>query len=468
MDLLADSGPYGVHCLTVPMNACSKALPLLRCENMFFSVKVYYTNNIISGAYQGYGAPAGSFAMQMALYEMARKLNMNHLEFIRKNHVKTGDRLDILKVLGEGQEGIPQKVTSSGMIECLDRGEKSLLNICEPAEDGHVLIGKGFAIIQQGSGLPGIDSANAVIKLERDGTVVVLQGGADLGTGMDTAVAKVVAEVLGLDLDRIAVLSGDTDATPFDVGAYASSGTYFSATSAHNAALDLKKQILTLALSMIKKSGDNTDDFDLNDLKLEHPGIIVWPGGSMSIADIAAESHAGHGDGQLVGRGHFTVDQMPIPYGAHFAKVSVNTLTGTVKLLAYHAYQDCGTPINPELALGQIYGGALKSIGHSLYEQLLHDDKGRCVNANFTDYKVPGILDLPEDFRAETVYVSDELGAYGAKSISEIATNGAAPAIASAIHDATGVYIRSYPFTAEKVLAALKQKKQNPGNCSFT
>lgn len=449
MYLQADSGPYGVHCLTVPMNACSKALPLLKCPNMQFAVDVYYTNNITSGAYQGYGAPAGSFAMQMALYELSKELNMSHMELIRKNHVKKGDRLDILKVLGEGQEGIPQSVTSSGMGECLDRGEKSLnMGEKECTDDPYVKIGKGFAIIQQGSGLPGIDSANAVVRLERDGTIVVLQGGADLGTGMDTAVAKVVAEVLCLDLNRIAVLTGDTDATPFDVGAYASSGTYFSATAAHRAALDLRKLIFDLAAA--------ENGVEKSSMTMEYPGIIKWPGGSSTLVDIAAESHAGHGDGQLIGRGHFTVDQMPIPYGAHFAKVAVNTRTGQVKLLAYHAYQDCGTPINPELALGQIYGGVLKSIGHSLYEELIHDEKGRTLNPGFADYKVPMMLDLPEDFKAETVYVEDALGAYGSKSISEIATNGAAPAIASAIHDAAGIYIRDYPFTAEKVLKALK------------
>jgi putative selenate reductase molybdopterin-binding subunit len=122
-----------------------------------------------------------------------------------------------------------------------------------------------------------------------------------------------------------------------------------------------------------------------------------------------------------------------------------------VKVLAYHAYQDCGTPVNPELARGQLFGGVLKSIGHSLYEEMKFDAEGHCLNANFTDYKVPTMDDLPADFRVETVFVDDPLGPYGAKSISEIATNAAAPAIATAIHDACGIWLRDYPFTPEKV-----------------
>jgi len=135
-------------------------------------------------------------------------------------------------------------------------------------------------------------------------------------------------------------------------------------------------------------------------------------------------------------------------------------LTGTVKVKAFHAYQDCGTPINPDLALGQMYGAILKSIGHTLYEKMIFDEHGKCLNPNFLDYKVPMIKDLPEDFRSELVFVDEKLGPFGGKSISEIATNGAAPAIATAIYDAIGVWVREYPFTAEKVLEAIREQKK--------
>lgn len=456
MHVKADTGAYGPHCLTVPMNACSKTLPLIRCKNMHCVIEVFYTNNVIAGAYQGYGAPAGSFALQMALAEAADQLNLDHLTFVRKNHVRTGDRLEILKVLGEGQEGIPQRVSSCGIGECLDRGQFSLQWYSkEKSQAPHLKVGKGFAIIQQGTGLPGIDQGNAIIKQTGDGRFILLFGGTDLGTGLDTLAVKVAAEVLKITMDDIAILAADTDATPFDVGAYASSGTYFSGGAAHNAAVAMKGHLLETASEIL--------NVPIEDLEIQHPGKVVSTGGKeISYIDIARNTQAGTGKGQLIGKGTFTAEEAPIPYGAHFAKVEVNTFTGKVRVLAFHAYQDCGTPINPKLALGQMYGAVVKSIGHSLTEKMEFDETGKCLNPNFLDYKIPTIKDLPADFRAETVFVDDPIGPpFGAKSISEIATNGAAPAISTAIFDAVGVWIRDYPFTAEKILKALKEKNNS-------
>jgi putative selenate reductase molybdopterin-binding subunit len=314
-------------------------------------------------------------------------------------------------------------------------------------------IGKGFAIIQQGSGLPGLDAANALVKQTGDGRFILLFGGTDLGTGLDTVAVKVAAEVLKVDMDDVAILSADTDATPFDVGSYASSGTYFSGGAAHNAAIAMKNCLIETASEIL--------GIPASELRLEYPGKVVSAcGKELGYHDIARNTQAGTGKGQLIGKGTFTAEEAPIPYGAHFAKVEVNTFTGKVRVLAFHAYQDCGTPINPKLALGQIYGAVMKSIGHSLTEKMEFDSTGKCLNPNFLDYKIPTIKDLPADFRAETVFVDDPIGPpFGAKSISEIATNGAAPAIAAAIFDAAGIWVREYPFTAEKVLKALKEKK---------
>lgn len=452
MDIRADTGPYGPHCLTVPMNACSKTLPLFRCPNMRYSVTVYYTNNVIAGAYQGYGAPAGAFALQTCLAELASELKVNYLTLIRLNHVRTGDRLEILKCLGEGQEGIPQAVTSCALSECLDRGDFSVKwGEREIGDTPYLKIGKGFAIIQQGSGLPGIDAANASIKMLGDGSFFLAIGGADLGTGLDTLAVKVVAEILKVDMEKVAMKAGDTDHTPFDVGSYASSGTFFTGGAAYNAALHMEKRILEEAANMLNESPKN--------LKLAYPGKVVGGAKELSYWEIAHKTQSGTGTGQIISTGSFTTEESPIPYGAHFAKVEVNELTGTVKVKAFHGYQDCGTPINPDLALGQMYGAILKSIGHSLYEEMIFDDKGNCLNPNFLDYKVPMIKDIPEDFRSELVFVSEKLGPFGGKSISEIATNGAAPAIATAIYDAIGVWVREYPFTAERVLEAIREQR---------
>jgi putative selenate reductase molybdopterin-binding subunit len=448
MDLKANTGPYGAHCLTVPMNACSKALPLLLCENMGFLVTTFYSNIAPTGAYQGYGAPKGSFALQLAVAELARELGMDHLELVEKNRVREGEMLEILKCLGEGREGKPEKVMSCGLGPALSRG-RELIGWGTPVEssDPDWKVGKGFAIIQQGSGLPGLDSANAEIKMLSDGTFLLLSGGTDLGTGLDTVSVKFAAETLCVDMEKIAIIAADTDITPFDVGAYASSGTYFSGGAAHNASKAMRDRLLCVASEMTGES--------VGDLKLAYPGKVEGKTKTLTFKEIAHYAETGTGCGQLIATGHFIADKASFPYGAHFCQAAVNMRTGEVKVQKYFALQDCGTPVNPELALGQIYGGVLKTIGHSLYEQMLYDADGRCLNANFVDYKVPMIQDLPEEFKAELVYTDDPYGPYGAKSVSEIACNGAAPAIAEAIYDAAGVWIRTWPFTPEKILKAL-------------
>ncbi len=448
MTIDADTGPYGQHCLTVPMNAVSKSLPLLLCDNARFDVKTYYTNLSPAGAYQGYGAPKGSFALQTALAELAAELGMDQLDLIEKNRVRSGSTIEILKSLGEGRPGAAVTLGECGLGEMIARGRKAFAWGRKPAgSDPDRKIGRGAVIVQQGSGLPGLDAANAQIRLLADGTALVLSGGADLGTGLDTVTAKAAAEILGLDLEDIAVISGDTDITPFDKGAYASSGTYFSGNAALKAAEDLGRKILDAASAVLGEP--------VADLAIVHRGVVRGRKGEVTLAKLAHLATQGEGHAELVGIGGFKTDHAAFPYGAHFAEVEVDVRTGDVKLRRFHVYQDCGTPINPALALGQIYGGVMKAVGHSLYEEILYDKEGRCVNPRFLDYKVPFIFEVPEDFHVELVPVEDEVGPFGAKSVSEISLNGAAPAIAIAIHDACGAWVREWPFTPERVLKAL-------------
>ncbi len=229
----ADTGAFGNHALTVPMNACSKSLPMFRCPNVSFEVRAWYTNHVTAGAYQGYGAPQGSFAIQTAAAELAAEIGMDHLRFLDRNRVREGDLLSILKSLGEGRPGAATRVASCGLDRALSEGRAAIRWEAREADPNpDVRIGKGVAIVQQGSGLPGLDQACADVKLLSDGTFLVRSGGADLGTGLDTVLAKLAAETLRCDLDRVTVVSGDTDTTPFDKGAYASSGTYFSGNAA--------------------------------------------------------------------------------------------------------------------------------------------------------------------------------------------------------------------------------------------
>ncbi len=451
MKLEADTGPYGQHCLTVPMNAISKSLPLVLCDNARFEVNSYYTNLALAGAYQGYGAPKGSFALQTALAELAAELGMDQLALLEKNRVRSGARIEILRSLGEGREGAAVTLGECGLGDMISRGKDDFSWDAPRTEasraEGEWRIGRGAVIIQQGSGLPGLDAANAEIRLLQDGTLLLLSGGADLGTGLDTLTAKAAAEILCLEMEDVQVVSGDTDATPFDKGAYASSGTYFSGGAAVRAAEDLRSKVFAAAAVVL---GENAAD-----LRMEPRGVVKGKKGRTTLAELAHISVQGEGHGDLVGFGSFKTDHAAFPYGAHFVEVAVSGRTGDVKLRRYRAYQDCGTPINPALAMGQIYGGVMKAVGHSLYEELLFDEAGRPLNTNFLDYKIPSILEIPEDFQVELMPVPDEVGPFGGKSVSEIALNGAAPAIAIAIHDAVGAWVREWPFTPERVLKAM-------------
>ncbi len=445
----ADTGAYGQHCLTVPMNSCSKSLPLFRCPAMAWEVRSWYTNHVPSGAYQGYGAPQGSFALQMAASELADALGMDLVSFFDKNHVRQGDVLEILKSLGEGRAGAAAHVRSCGLDRALQQGRASIGWGREAAADADpdVRIGRGVAIIQQGSGLPGLDQACADVKLLSDGTFMVHSGGADLGTGLDTVLAKIVAETLCCEMEKVAVISGDTDTTPFDKGAYASSGTYFSGNASLKAAQALRERILATAASILKEP--------VSGLSLSFPGTVTGKTGAVDLAAIARHCQGGDGPGELVGHASFTTDDAAFPYAAHFCEVGVNVRTGAVQVRRYHAVTDCGTPINPEMAQGQVYGAILKTIGHALYEDMIFDDQGRCLTTTLTDYGAPMIQELPREVDVSFVETDDPFGPFGAKSVSEISMNGAAPAIATAIHAATGVWMRDWPMTPEKILTAL-------------
>ena len=444
----ADTGAFGNHALTVPMNACSKSLPLFRCANVAFDVRAWYTNHVPSGAYQGYGAPQGSFAVQVAAAELAADLGIDHLAFVEKNMVREGDMLEILRSLGEGRPGAATRVRSCGLDKAVAEGRASIEWGCRPkSPHPDVRVGKGMAIIQQGSGLPGLDQSSARVTLLSDGTFMVHSGGADLGTGLDTVLAKIVAEVMCCGVEDVAVLTGDTDTTPFDKGAYASSGTYFTGNAVLKAAEDLKARMRGAAAALL---GETVDE-----LAFSAPGRLSGRTGGMDYAELAHRCQGGDGAGELIGRASFTTEDAAFPYAAHFCEVAVNTRTGAVTVTRYHAVHDSGTPINPELALGQIYGAVLKSIGHALYEEMIFDDKGRCLTTGLAAYGAPMIQELPRDLRAKLVQTDDPFGPFGGKSVAEISVNGAAPAIAAAIHDAAGVWIRDWPFTPEKILSAL-------------
>jgi len=282
-----------------------------------------------------------------------------------------------------------------------------------------------------------------------DGSFNLTCGATDLGTGSDTVLAQMAAEELGLDVTDILVYSSDTDLTPFDVGAYASSTTYLSGQAARNAAIDVAGQVRAVAAEMMDPHPDAAS------LELRDKAVWAPDGRKVTMAEVGLYSLYQANQHQIAATGSAISHKSPPPFSAHFVEVAVDTETGQVKVEKYVTAIDCGTAIHPKLAEGQVEGAVVNGISYALTEEYQFDDKGRMRNVGFADYKIFGTADMPE---MVTIMVPtwEETGPFGAKSVSEICINGALPAISNAIYDAVGVRMREGPFTAHKVLAKIQ------------
>jgi putative selenate reductase molybdopterin-binding subunit len=307
-----------------------------------------------------------------------------------------------------------------------------------------------MSIHMQGSGIPLIDMAAATVKMNDDGSFNLLVGATDLGTGSDTILAQIAAEVLGVPLGMIVVTSSDTDVTPFDVGAYASSTTYVSGTAVQRAAEETRRQILDVAAAMLGGEAP---------LTLGDGRITSGDGSTVTLTDVAIRSLYGSDQHQIGATSSFVPEISPPPFLASFAEVAVDEETGRVRIIDYVAAVDCGTAINPRLAEGQVEGAIANGIGYAMFEELVFDDAGRPRTPDLARYKIPVTLDLPP-IRVVLVDSVEPTGPMGAKSVAEIGINAPLPTIASAIHDATGVWMTRPPFTPEKVWRALQASAQ--------
>ena len=459
MKVLATTGAYGSHANTVQGNTGSKVLPLYRAPHMRFECDVVYTNAPVAGAFRGYGCPQGFFAQETLVDEIAHKLGIDPVEFHRKNVIRLGDVDRLSAQLGEGREGLPRVIRSCGLPECLDRAAKAIdwtrKRTALPERNGHIKHGVGMSCSMQGSGIAGIDWASAFLKMNEDGSFYLQVGASDVGAGADTVLSQIAAETLGVTLDRVIITSGDTDITPFDVGAYASSTTIISGGAVKKAAEKVRAQVLDLAARML--------DVPAADLDCANNEVFSprRPGKRLSIADVAMFAMYKEKLQIMDGASHFNTDSPP-PFCATFAEVEVDTQTGQVRVLHLATAVDPGVAINPMQAEGQVEGAVTQGMGFALTEELLLDEAGRPRNANFLDYKIFSAKDMP---KLTTILVTTEepLGPYGAKSISEVPINGPAPAIANAIYHATGVRIRKLPMRPEDILRALHDKQMQPG-----
>ncbi len=454
MHCLSNTGAYGSHGLTVVCNCGSKVLPLYKCDNVKFLGEAVYTNLPVPGAYRGYGATQAAFAMECNMNEMARRIGMDPLEFRKKNHIDTGDTSPIFEALGEGGEGVPQTVESCGLDQCIDKGaleigwkEKWGRN----QGDNKIKRGIGEACLMQGSSIPKIDMGAASIKMNDDGSFNLLIGATDIGTGSDTILAQIAAEEMGCSTGDMIVYSSDTDMTPFDVGAYASSTTYLTGTAVRKAAVEVKKQIKKVGAKMMGVSPDHV-------MTKDRSVISVESGESVSFKEVALHSLYMSDQHQIMGIASHITEKSPPPFAAHFVEVEVDTETGEIKCLKYVSGTDCGQAINPKLAEGQTEGALLNGLSYALTEEYIFNDQGQMLNPNFKNYRIYRTTDLPE-IVSFLVTTHEPTGPYGAKSVSEIGINGALPAISNAIYDAVGVRLTKPPFTAEKILLALRKIK---------
>ena len=445
-----NTGAYGSHALTVLCNCGAKTLPLYHCDNIVFDGDSVYTNLPVAGAYRGYGGTQAAFALEVVMDDAARALEICPLELRRKLHIREGEGSPVFRALGEGKEGVEQKIGSCGLDQCIDQGAAAIGWHDKKGKSGgtgRYRRGLGMCTLMQGSSIPEIDMASASLKMNEDGSFNLLMGATDLGTGSDTVLSQIAAEALGTSLEHILPFSSDTDLTPFDVGAYASSTTYLSGEAVRRTALKVRQQILQVAAVML---GVSEDQVTLGE------GLALGGGKQVTYGEISNFSLYTQDQFQIGAMESAISHLSPPPFAAHFAEVEVDTRTGFVKVLKYVAAVDCGTAINPKLAEGQVEGAVANGLGYALTEEMNFGADGRCLDQSFRQYKILGPTDMPEMITI-LVPTYEPSGPYGAKSVSEICINGPLPALSNAIFDAVGVRLLRSPFTPERVWQAMQK-----------
>lgn len=434
---LSNTGAYGEHGPTTVGLSGHKSIALYRHTEAYrFAYDVVYTNMQAAGAYRGYGATQGIFAVESAADELAHKMGMDPVKFRELNMPMEGEALP-------GYPDVPIN-GSCTMDKCLARA-KEMIGWDEkyPFRDmgnGKVR-GVGIAMAMQGSSIAGIDVGGADIKLNEDGSYTLALGCSDMGTGCDTILAQMAADCLDTDMKNIVVFSVDTDISPYDSGSYASSTTYATGNAVIQACGELRKRIHAFGAQMLGVSAEDSD-FDGEKVRTED-------GKEVTLQQIAGKSTCGVcSELQVVKEYSSPISPPPFMVGA--AEVEVDKETGQIDVIDYVGVIDCGTPINPNLARVQAEGGIGQGIGMVLYEDVQYTDKGKIRNNSFMQYKIPNRMDIPK-VRIEFESSYEKTGPFGAKSIGELVIDTPCPAIANAVYNATGVRVRELPITPEKV-----------------
>lgn len=441
---LSNSGAYGEHGPTTVGLSGHKSIPLYTggLEAFRFGYDVVYTNTMAAGAYRGYGATQGIFALETSVNELAEKLGIDPTVIREKNMLR--ESMKMPAYYGE-------TANACALDKCMARC-KELFHWDEkyPVRDmgnGKVRAA-GVAMAMQGSCISNVDVGSATVKLADDGTFNLIIGAADMGTGCDTILAQMVAECMDCSVDDVAVFGADTDASPYDSGSYASSTTYITGKAVEMACAKLKTQLCGIAAGML---GCSTEEVVFENGRVKQINTEK----SVSLAEISVKDQVNN-DIAAVATASHSSPVSPPPYMVGMVEIELDKDTGEVKILDYVAVVDCGITINPALARIQTEGGIVQGIGHTLFENITYDRNGRPIESSFLQYKVPTRLDMGH-LRVEFENSYEPTGPFGAKSIGEIVINTPAPAIAHAIYRATGVWHRELPITPEKILMSMPQ-----------
>ncbi len=462
MRVLSDTGAYGCHALTVTGNTGHKAMALYvgdgayrKSPNIRFYADVVYTNTPPAGAFRGYGVPQGYWPVERHMEKIARALNLDPLQFRLKNTIRPGEYPPFSTAWNEGREPRPEVIHTVGLEECVRQGKAAIgwdgKYGNQAWRDGDPMKKKGIgvALVMQGTAIPYLDMGGASIKMNDDGSFNLLVGATDLGTGSDTVLAQMAAEVLGVPLDDILIYSSDTDFTPFDKGAYASSTTYISGTAVVKAAQQAADRIKVRAAKILELP-------EHQDVKLVGKKAVAPDGRSVPLVDIALDTLHHNDQEQIMGVASYVSPSSPPPFAAQFAEVTVDTGTGAVIVDKLVMAVDSGVIINPLTASGQIEGGMTQALGYAVCEEMVYDNQGFARECDLGNYHIFRADEMPE-LTAIFVETFEPTHPFGVKAVAEIPMDGVAPAVGNAVLDAIGVNIDENPVTPEKVWRAMQK-----------
>jgi putative selenate reductase molybdopterin-binding subunit len=464
MKILSDTGAYGGHALTVTGNTGHKSLALYvgdgeyrKNPNIRFHADIVYTNRAPSGAYRGYGVPQGYWALDRQLEKIARKMGFDPIEFRLKNALHPGEYHPFSTAWNEGREPRPEIIHTVGLEKCVEEGKKAIGWDQKFGNEEWQQVsptkrrGIGITTAMQGTAIPYLDMGGASIKMNDDGSFNLLVGATDLGTGSDTVLAQMAAEVLGVPLEDVITYSSDTDFTPFDVGAYASSTTYVSGAASAHAAEKVAERIKIRATKML-----DMPEEEYPTIKLANRNAIAPNGRKIPLSEIALESLHRNEQEQIMAVASYVSKTSPPPFAAQFAEVTVDTETGEITVDKLLMAIDGGKIVNPIAAAGQVEGGMVQALGYAVCEEMVYNEKGEIREKDFGDYHIYRADEMPE---LDVIFVEtfEESHPFGVKAVAEIPLDGVAPAVGNAVRDAVGVDIDTLPVTLEKVWKAMKE-----------